>query len=82
MPGGQGGRRFSGFGVGRGFAIWGPFRVQASVKAPESCTSLNKNLALHPALTVVEGVALVALVALFLPTATLASTKNAPRLCA
>ncbi len=29
-------RRFSGFGVGRGFAIWGPFRVQASVKAPES----------------------------------------------
>ena len=23
--------------VGRGFAIWGPFRVQASVKAPESC---------------------------------------------
>ena len=37
MPGGQGGRRFSGFGVGRGFAIWGPFRVQASVKAPESC---------------------------------------------
>src|SRR5208337_5389192 len=29
-------RRFTGFGVGRGFAIWGPFRVQASVKAPES----------------------------------------------
>ena len=27
----------SGFGVGRGFAIWGAFRVQASVKAPESC---------------------------------------------
>jgi hypothetical protein len=29
--------------------------VQAPVKAPESCTSLNKNLALHPALTVVDG---------------------------
>ena len=37
VPGGQGGRRFSGFDVGCGFAIWGPFRVQASVKAPESC---------------------------------------------
>ena len=36
VPGGQGGGRFSGFGVGRGFAIWGPFPVQASVKAPES----------------------------------------------
>ena len=29
--------------------------MQAPVKAPESCTSLNKNLALHPALTVVDG---------------------------
>jgi hypothetical protein len=29
--------------------------VQAPVKAPESCTFLNKNLALHPALTVVHG---------------------------
>jgi len=55
VPGGQGGPRFPGFGVGRGFAIWGPFPVQAPVKAPESCTSLNKNLALHPALTVVDG---------------------------
>ena len=55
MTGGQGGPRFPGFGVGRGFAIWGPFPVQAPVKAPESCTSLNKNLALHPALTVVHG---------------------------
>ena len=82
MTGGQGGPRFPGFGVGRGFAIWGPFPVK-QVKAPESCTSLNKNLALHPALTVVHGwVALVALVALFLPTATLASTKNARCLCA
>ena len=33
----------------------GPFPVQAPVKAPESCTSLNKSLALHPALTVVHG---------------------------
>ena len=29
MPGGQGGPRFPGFGVGRGFAIWGPFPVHA-----------------------------------------------------
>ena len=48
------GRAFC-FRVGRGFAIWGPFPVHAPVKAPESCTSLNKNLALHPALTVVDG---------------------------
>ena len=34
----QGGRRFSGFGIGRGFAIWGPFPVQAPDKAPETCT--------------------------------------------
>src|SRR5208283_5190117 len=27
-----------GFGVGRGFAIWDPFPVQAPDKAPESCT--------------------------------------------
>ena len=26
VPGSQGGPRFPGFGVGRGFAIWGPFR--------------------------------------------------------
>ena len=44
-----------GFGVGRGFAIWGPFPVRAPDSAPETCTSLNKNLALHPALTVVDG---------------------------
>ena len=29
VPGGQGGPRFPGFGVGRGFAIWGPFPVHA-----------------------------------------------------
>ena len=34
MPGGQGGPRFPGFGVGRGFAIWGPFPVHA----PDSAT--------------------------------------------
>src|SRR5271157_3420674 len=55
VPGGQGGPRFPGFGVGRGFAIWGPFPVQAPDSAPETCTSLNKNLALQPAYTVVDG---------------------------
>ena len=55
MPGGQGGPRFPGFGVGRGFAIWGPFPVQAPDSAPETWTSLNKNLALHTALPVVDG---------------------------
>ena len=34
MPGGQGRPRFPGFGVGRGFAIWGPFPVHA----PDSAT--------------------------------------------
>ena len=38
MPGGQGGPRFSGFGVGRGFAIWRPFPVQAPDNAPETWT--------------------------------------------
>src|SRR5271166_6133397 len=42
VPFGQGGRRFSGFGVGRGFAIWGPFPVQAPAKAPESCAWSTK----------------------------------------
>ena len=55
MPGGQGGPRFPGFGVGRGFAIWGPFPVHAPDSAPETWTSLNKNLALHTALPVVDG---------------------------
>ncbi len=55
MPGGQGGPRFPGFGVRRGFAIWGPFPVQAPDNAPETWTSLNKNLALHTALPVVDG---------------------------
>ena len=55
VPGGQGGPRFPGFGVGRGFAIWGPFRVHAPDSAPETWTSLNKNLALHTALPVVDG---------------------------
>ena len=55
MPGGQGGPRFPGFGVGRGFAIWGPFPVHAPDSAPETWTSLNKNLALHAALPVVDG---------------------------
>ena len=32
------GPRFPGFGVGRGFAIWDPFPVQAPDKAPETCT--------------------------------------------
>ena len=52
---GQRGPRFPGFGVGRGFAIWGPFRVHAPDSAPETWTSLNKNLALHTALPVVDG---------------------------
>ena len=51
----QRGPRFPGFGVGRGFAIWGPFPVQAPDSAPETWTSLNKNLALHTALPVVDG---------------------------
>ena|SRR5208283_5508317 len=55
VPGGQGGPRFPGFGVGRGFAIWGPFPVHAPDSAPETWTSLNKNLALHTALPVVDG---------------------------
>ena len=55
MPGGQGGPRFPGFGVGRGFAIWGPFLVHAPDSAPETWTSLNKNLALHTAFPVVDG---------------------------
>ena len=55
MQGGQGGPRFPAFGVGRGFAIWGPFPVQAPDRAPETYTSLNKNLALHPALPVDDG---------------------------
>jgi hypothetical protein len=55
VPGGQGGPRFPTFGVGRGFAIWGPFPVRAPDSAPETCTALNKNLALHPALPVVDG---------------------------
>ena len=55
MPGGQRGPRFPGFGVGRGFAIWGPFPVHAPDSAPETWTSLNKNLALHTALPVVDG---------------------------
>ena len=38
MPGGQGGPRFPGFGVRRGFAIWGPFPVQAPDNAPERWT--------------------------------------------
>ncbi len=33
----------------------GPFPVQAPDRAPETCTSVNKNLALHPALPVVGG---------------------------
>ena len=45
VPGGQGGPRFPGFGVGRRFAIWGPFPVRAPDSAPETCTSLNKILA-------------------------------------
>ena len=57
VPGGQGGPRFPGFGVGRGFAIWGPFPVHAPDSAPETWTSLNKNLALHTALPVVDGFA-------------------------
>ena len=57
VPGGQGGPRFPGFGVGRGFAIWGPFPVRAPDSAPETWTSLNKNLALHTALPVVDGFA-------------------------
>jgi hypothetical protein len=52
---GQRGPKFSGFGVGRGFATWGPFPVQAPDSAPETWTSLNKNLALHTALPVVDG---------------------------
>ena len=52
---GQRGPRFPGFGVGRGFAIWGPFPVHAPDSAPETWTSLNKNLALHTALPVVDG---------------------------
>ena len=44
MPGGQGGPRFPGFGVGRGFAIWGPFRCTHRILT-ETWTSLNKNLA-------------------------------------
>src|SRR5271166_6320817 len=55
VPGGQGGPRFPGFGVGRGFAIWGPFPVHAPDSAPETWTSLNKNLALHTAFPVVDG---------------------------
>ena len=50
-----GGPRFPGFGVGRGFAIWGPFPVHAPDSVPETWTSLNKNLALHTALPVVDG---------------------------
>ena len=38
VPGGQGGPRFPGFGVGRGFAIWGPFPVRAPDSAPETWT--------------------------------------------
>ncbi len=38
VPFGQGGRRFSGFGVGCGFAIWDPFPVRAPDRAPETCT--------------------------------------------
>ena len=80
VPGGQGGPRFPGFGVGRGFAIWGPFPVHAPDMAPETWTSLNKNLALHTALPVVDGFG--GFGGLFLPTATLASRNNARRLCA
>ena len=43
MPGGQGGPRFSGFGVGREFAIWGPFPVQAPDNAPETCRPGHEN---------------------------------------
>ena len=83
MPGGQGGPRFPGFGVGRGFAIWGPFPVRAPDSAPETWTSLNKNLRCTlPFQLSMALVALLALVALFLPTATLASRNNARRLCA
>jgi len=57
VPGGQGGPRFPGFGVGRGFAIWGPFPVHAPDSALETWTSLNKKLALHTALPVVDGFA-------------------------
>ena len=71
VTGGQGGPRFPGFGVGRGFAIWGPFPVQAPVKAPESCTSPTRTLRCTlPLQLSMAGVALLALVALFLPTAT------------
>ena len=35
---GQRGPRFPGFGVGRGFAIWGPFPVRAPDSAPETWT--------------------------------------------
>ena len=79
VPGGQGGPRLPTFGVGRGFAIWGPFPVQAPDRAPETCTSVNKNLALHPALPVVAGWGGFALL---LPTATWASTTTARHLCA
>src|SRR5271166_328696 len=41
---GQGGPRFPGFGVGRGFAIWGPFPVQAPDRAPETCTWSTRTL--------------------------------------
>ena len=32
-----------GFGVGRGFAIWDPFPVQAPDKAPETCTRSTRS---------------------------------------
>ena len=35
---GQRGPKFSSFGVGRGFAIWGPFPEQAPDSAPETWT--------------------------------------------
>ena len=38
MPGVQGGRRFSGLGVGCAFAIWDPFTVREPDKATETWT--------------------------------------------
>ena len=116
VPGGQGGPRFPGFGVRRGFAIWGPFPVHASDNAPETwtwstrteiprfrrwawvcdlgapfrCTHRIAHRKRGPLSTRILrctlpfqlSMALLALVALFLPTATLASRNNARRLCA
>ena len=41
--------------LGVGLRSWGPFPVHAPDSAPETWTSLNKNLALHTALPVVDG---------------------------